>query len=192
MSLFDSEHEAQEPVPTERALIAFGPRGATALWATKAFRDDMDEGCYDVDDCFPDDKDVPSQGIWMWEGQIVGITYPSSPNGPEEYDVEYQGKWRKPHDYEWALIQRGESPVPLEAPTSFNRFGEPLYATRCPRCEAEASGPDHTPCYHCKHELSAKDDDPLEAWGPFTVALFVLGSLVALSILGVTLSLFMR
>src|SRR3990167_6744841 len=52
-----------------------------------------------LDDC-PD-------GVWVWEGVYAGITYPSSPNGPEEYDTEIRGNFREPKSFEWLNLVQG-------------------------------------------------------------------------------------
>lgn len=52
-----------------------------------------------LDDC--------PKGLRVWEGRWSIITTPSSPNGPEEYDTEAKGEFRKPNDGEWYCIKNG-------------------------------------------------------------------------------------
>ena len=55
-----------------------------------------------LDDC-PD-------GVWVWEGVYRGITHPSTPNGPEEYDTECVGGFKEPDDMEWMKIRNNICP----------------------------------------------------------------------------------
>lgn len=111
MNLFDNL-ETREPLPPQVAVIAFGSEteglSTAILWCTPALRDDMGEGGVSPDDCFLADK---GPGVFVWEGRIVGITYPSTPDGPEEYDVEYRGTLRDLTDAEWACLRAGKNPL---------------------------------------------------------------------------------
>lgn len=55
-----------------------------------------------LDDC--------PEGIWVWEGIYRGITHPSTPNGPEEYDTEVDGKFLIPTAAEWSCIRTNVCP----------------------------------------------------------------------------------
>ena len=50
----------------------------------------------------------------VWEGQIVNVTYPSTPDRAEEYDVEYRGTFRPLTDDEWAAVRAGRTAWPKE------------------------------------------------------------------------------
>lgn len=56
--------------------------------------------------------DSTTEGIFVWEGIIVGSVTPSSPNGPEEYDADPVGKCRPPTEEEWKAIREGRCPWP--------------------------------------------------------------------------------
>lgn len=95
-----------------KAIIAFSHEeeglSTAILWCSKEIRDDLqNNGCV-PDDCFLADK---GPGVFIWEGHIVSIEYPSTPNGPAEYDVEYQGTLRDLTDKEWACLRAGTSPL---------------------------------------------------------------------------------
>lgn len=91
------------------AFIVFSstnPDTQAVLWCTKSladeFRDSRSDNLLAYDTSLPDD--VEAEGVWVWEGGIFGITYPSTPNGPEEYDVVYRGVFRRPTSEEWAWL----------------------------------------------------------------------------------------
>ena len=108
-----------EPPPEpQKAIVAFGEAmcDVAVVWATKGIHDDMKEAGYGAEEMFEHGfEDTPDHGIWVWEGYIVGIVHPSTPNGPEEYDVEYRGEWRKPSKKEWASISENRNPFIEEA-----------------------------------------------------------------------------
>ena len=55
-------------------------------------------------------EDCPGIGVYVWEGIFRTVVYPSSPNGPEEYDVEEVGKLRPPTEAEWQAIKENRCP----------------------------------------------------------------------------------
>jgi len=94
------------------AVIAFSSEteglGTAILWCTPALRGDLKENGCDPDDCFSTDR---GPGIFIWEGHIVGIEYPSTPDHSTEYDAEYQGTLRDLTDAEWACLRAGKNPL---------------------------------------------------------------------------------
>jgi hypothetical protein len=108
MSIFDLT--PQPPKPSWKAVIAFGGEeglDTAILWCSPDLLSDLKENGCRPDDCFESAK----PGVFIWEGHIHGITYPSTPNGPEEYDVEYRGTLRDLTDAEWASLREGKNPL---------------------------------------------------------------------------------
>jgi len=113
MGIFDQAPECSDDSPCEplQAVIAFSGgqgRGTAIIWGSEELLDDLRENGCDPDDCFLPDKGA---GIFVWEGFIHSIIYPSTPNGPEEYDVEYRGTLRELTDQEWACLRAGTNPL---------------------------------------------------------------------------------
>jgi len=107
--LFDDK-QATEPQSLQTAIVAFSAvtTEVAILAASPWIIREIVEGMLGANDVFEHGQgDNPDHGIWAWEGYIRGVTYPSSPNGPEEYDVEFDGKWRELTDDEWSKL-RGE------------------------------------------------------------------------------------
>ncbi len=105
-----------KPCPQQRAVMAFsGDQGLSTaiLWCTEELRADLKNNGCTPDDCFPPDK---GPGVFLWEGHIVGLEYPSTPNGPAEYDVEYRGELRDLTDAEWACLRAGQNPLKVAIP----------------------------------------------------------------------------
>lgn len=109
----------------QKALVAFGclgsgHRNAIVVQATPGLTADFREGGIDAGDVWvADKKGAPSEGsLEVWEGRIVFTTTPSSPNGPEEHDVDYEGEWRAPTDAEWTIIMKGGELWPPLPPLS--------------------------------------------------------------------------
>ena len=102
------------PYGPQKAVVAFGCVGrgrrggnATVMHATPHLICDFAEGGIDAGDVWGSATNEPDNGIWVWEGRIVYTTTPSTPNGPEEHDVDYEGTWREPTEDEWADIKAG-------------------------------------------------------------------------------------
>lgn len=109
-SIFDGledVREKREPLPPQKAIVAFG--GVTAstaiLWCTPELKFDIEQAGIDDEDVFEHGAcENPDQGVWVWEGTIRGITYPATPDHPEEYDVGYPGTWRPLTEDEWDRV----------------------------------------------------------------------------------------
>ena len=106
-----------DPLPDgpQKAVVVFSAihnlRNAIVIAGTRHLICDFVENAIDAGDIWcPGRGDVPDNGIWVWEGRIVYTTTPSSPNGPEEFDVDYDGTWREPTEAEWVAIQTGRNP----------------------------------------------------------------------------------
>ena len=109
-----------DPHGLQRAIVAFGCIGrgrksgnATVVYATPHLICDFAEGGIDAGDVWGSATDDPDNGIQVWEGRIVYTTTPSTPNGPAEFDVDYDGDWREPTEAEWTAIRNGRDPWKL-------------------------------------------------------------------------------
>jgi hypothetical protein len=98
----------------QHAVVAFSGciNEACILFATPALENELKEAAIGARDIWDSDKGAGE--VLIWEGRIVSIVYPNTPNGPEEYDVDYQGIFRKPTDEEWECIRQGKTPFPRE------------------------------------------------------------------------------
>ena len=111
MNIFDSSPAQVQPI--QKAVVAFSSltTNVAILWCTPFLADDIENAMLGCEDVFPHgDDNNPNQGIWIWEGKIIGIIYPSTPDTAQEYDVEYRGEWRPPTEEEWTAIRKNQSP----------------------------------------------------------------------------------
>lgn len=95
-----------------RAVVVCDGHGNGCILYTEGphFRSEMETNGRGLGDLWLDDTE---HGIWVVVGRIVPITYPSSPNGPEEYDAELQAdEFRRPTPEEWKAIVEGRTPWP--------------------------------------------------------------------------------
>ena len=105
------------PDGPQKAVVAFGcvSRGrrsgnATVVYATPHLICDFAESGVDAGDVWGSVTDDPDNGIMTWEGRIIYSITPSTPNGPSEYGVDYDGEWREPTEVEWESIKSGRNP----------------------------------------------------------------------------------
>ena len=116
MSILDRARVEQKPddqADPQKAVVAFGAGGVCLVWATDILRRDLEEMGEGGEDVFPPGQgDNPDHGIWVWEGHVVGVVHPSTPDRPEEYDVEYRGEWRPLTDAEWEAVTEQRTPWP--------------------------------------------------------------------------------
>lgn len=92
----------------QKAVICFGQRFELCmLSATSDLYEDFNETAASATDVFHEPEDY---GVWIWEGYIEDIVYPSTPDSATEYDVEYNGEYRKPTKDEWAAIMNNTCP----------------------------------------------------------------------------------
>lgn len=100
----------------QKAAVAFSSihNAAVVIAGTRALICDFKEAGIDAGDVWEAERDgAPEYGIEIWEGRIVYTTTPSTPNGPEEFDVDYEGTWRRPTPEEWAAIHVGLNPFAM-------------------------------------------------------------------------------
>jgi hypothetical protein len=108
--MFDTLTDAREqrdPLPPQKAIVAFSrvTTSVSILWCTPELKLDIEQGGMDDCDVFEHGAGSPDHGVWVWEGTIRGITYPSTPDRAEEYDVEYPGTWRPLTSTDWSFLQ---------------------------------------------------------------------------------------
>jgi hypothetical protein len=90
----------------QKAIIAFSSirNSSVVVASTRHIRCDLMEACIDAGDIFDLNMET---GLRVWEGRILYSSTPNSPNGPEEFDVDYVGKFRQLTDDEFDLIRSG-------------------------------------------------------------------------------------
>jgi hypothetical protein len=96
-----------------RVLVAFSQlnKNACVVAADRHFICDSAEAGIDAGDIWtPGKEKTPDHGLWVWEGRIVYTTTPDTPNGPAEFDVDYERKWREPTTEEWQEIMNQRNP----------------------------------------------------------------------------------
>ncbi len=103
----------------QRAVVAFAhnhdsTEKAVIVACTKHLACDIAEHLSNTDggeflEGSADDSIGEGDMLAVWEGQIVNVTYPSTPDRPEEYDVEYRGAFRPLTDVEWAAVRASRS-----------------------------------------------------------------------------------
>lgn len=114
MSLFELMPDSPENprLGPLQAVIAFSHSvngmSTAILWCSKELRDDLKESGCQPDDCFQSDK---GPGVFVWDGRIHIFKSPATPDGPEEYDAEYQGTLRDLTDKEWLCLRAGTNPL---------------------------------------------------------------------------------
>lgn len=143
-----------DPMPQQVAVIAFsGDQGLSTaiLWCSPELRADLKNNGCSPDDCFPPDK---GPGVYVWEGAIVGIEYPSTPNGPAEYDVEYRGELRDLTDLEWACLRAGQNPLKVTIPDGLPGVRDadaPCTDFQPGKSSGTCEGDGHHLCKECQH-----------------------------------------
>jgi len=113
--------QERRPPPPQKAVVAFSEMitDVAILWSTPDLRTEITESMLRSEDFFEHGAGSPTlnpdQGIWVWEGEIVGIVYPSTPDSAEEYDVEFRGGWRRPTTKEWGALVGNQNPFEEES-----------------------------------------------------------------------------
>lgn len=108
--LFDDK-VAVEPQPLQTAIVAFCSvtTDVVILAASPDLIREIVEGMIGAGDVFEHGQgDNPDHGIWAWEGRIQEVRHLATPDHPEEYDMEFKGKWRELTDDEWSKLRQGQ------------------------------------------------------------------------------------
>ena len=74
----------------QKAVVAFGVLGdATIIKGTRGLLLDLKDAGIFAGDIW----EAKDPGLYLWEGRVVYDVTIASPNGPEEYDVDYVGEF---------------------------------------------------------------------------------------------------
>lgn len=101
----------------ERAVVAYSPQCSqmSLIWSTPFMAQDFRETSTDPLDAL---GEAPGPGLWIWEGQLHEVVYHATPDHATEYDVDYNGEFRRPTPDEWEAIMMAKPPFDITDPNA--------------------------------------------------------------------------
>lgn len=117
--IFANLTDTKQKLEPEKAIVVYGVQCAV-IWATPFMAQDIRETGADVRDLL---GDPPEPGFWFWEGVPQEVVYEATPDHATEYDVFYEGTFRRLSPSEWECIRMGSPPFDIINPKDLSPLG---------------------------------------------------------------------